>query len=690
MPGSWRRRRAAFVGAFALTPILLAWTLPDPVRADTLLDLSFEDLLQVEVAAAGKREAEIRDIPASISVVTREEIARYGYATLEDALRNVPGFFILDNAEDRFIGSRGTVGGGVQFLVNGIPQHPSRQKGLSVPEIARLNIPIESIDRLEVIRGPMSVIYGNNAFQGVVNIVTNALDTDGARVSASVGSRDSGQLFARLGGRSQDGFLVMNAGGWRTDGLDGAYADMMSPAQRATLTPDMHRDLDGDLWQRRGSLDLSAGWHGWSTDLRYSHLDYGIYGFTPAFDEGSGLRLETLQTALGYKHRFSDTLGLRFTGIHSQETYDAYRLDFLYDGIEASQLQHARRWELELNLHWQPNERLGALFGYRWRLLDQLENRPRVGSFLVVDREIDSLRQQDLFGEIDYDLGQRLRLVTGARLAWLPERYRFTEYDHLDDTWIQTDLPVDDRAQLTGRIAALWSLSASQVLKLVWGDAAQDVYTVRTSDPERIDTLELVYALTDPRWTLSVSLFRNRTSKIARTIQTFDPETGDYVVGYDNSGLWLTRGLELSAEARPLPELTLSLSATWQGTEDQRSELEPGYSPPLLVKLKADYRRGDFTYALYAHYVDRMESDWDFVTGPVEGVVQRLGEPVPAYWNLGLNLRWDPPGPGVYTALNVSNLLDAEIRYPASELTDFARGLIGPRRILTATIGYVF
>jgi hypothetical protein len=79
-----------------------------------------------------------------------------GAVIFEELLRNVPGFFILDNTEERFIGTRGTVGGGVQFLVNGISQLPSPQRGLRVPEIARLNIPVESIDRIGLARAPMA------------------------------------------------------------------------------------------------------------------------------------------------------------------------------------------------------------------------------------------------------------------------------------------------------------------------------------------------------------------------------------------------------------------------------------------------------------------------------------------------------------------------------------------------------
>jgi outer membrane receptor protein involved in Fe transport len=186
-------------------------------RGNDLLDLPLADLLQVEIRSAGKREEQIRDIPASVTILTRAEIARYGWVTFEELLRNVPGFYLLDNTEDRFIGTRGAVGGGVQLLVNGIAQHPALQKTLTGTEVARLDIPVESIDRVEIIRGPMSVIYGNNAFQGVINVVTNAIDQSGPRISASLGTQESGRVLGRAGQVFDDGFIVLNVGGYRTE-----------------------------------------------------------------------------------------------------------------------------------------------------------------------------------------------------------------------------------------------------------------------------------------------------------------------------------------------------------------------------------------------------------------------------------------------------------------------------------------
>ena len=701
IPGSPRPRATApgqTLCSLALCT-LLATAGAQRARAATpavedLLQLPFEDLLQVEIRSAGKREEQIRDIPASVTIVTRDEIARYGWQTLEDLLRHVPGFFLIDNTEDRFIGTRGAVGGGVQFLVNGIAQHPSRQKTLTVPEIPRLNVPVEAIDRIEIIRGPMSVIYGNNAFQGVVNIVTNDIGASGSRTSLSIGTRGTGGLFARVGKAGGEADWVLNAGARKDDGLTGSYADMMSPAQLAGLDPAMHPDMDGDVDQQEASLEFSGRWRDLSTDLRWTQRDYGIYAFTPAFDDGTRIRLDTWHASLGWAHRFSDRLGLRVTGTHSQEHYDVYQADFLLAELDGDQYQTSRRWELEADLHWRPRRQIDALFGYRLLRIDGLLNRIGFQPLIDVTDRLDGYNTQDLFAETSWQFDPRLRLVAGARLTLLPAAYRSQRVDRTTGQVIDRTRRSEDEHQLNGRLALLWSPSADQVVKLIWASASQDSGDSAFGELEQIQTLELNATLTRPRWMLSGSLFQNRTNNIARTIQEFDTDSGAYTSVDDNSGRWLTRGLELIADARPLPALNLSVSLTWQRTEDQGTEIDPGYSPALLAKLKADYSHGAFTYAAYAQYVDAMEADWDFVTGPVQGVVERIGEQVPGYWNIGLNLRWNPGGhpnaPGPYAALNLSNLLDGDNRYPANELTALDRGLIGPGRTLTATVGYEF
>ena len=155
---------------------------------DHYLDYSLDELMGLEISSASKRPETIADIPASVTIITRDDLQRMGYPSLDEVLRNVPGLYLLNNYEDQLIGVRGGIGGGIQFLVNGVPRHPTRVKGLAVPDRSRLNIPVQSIDRIEVIRGPMSVIYGDNAFLGSINIITNQAAATPNLASVSYGN----------------------------------------------------------------------------------------------------------------------------------------------------------------------------------------------------------------------------------------------------------------------------------------------------------------------------------------------------------------------------------------------------------------------------------------------------------------------------------------------------------------------
>jgi outer membrane receptor protein involved in Fe transport len=228
------------------------------------------------------------------------------------------------------------------------------------------------------------------------------------------------------------------------------------------------------------------------------------------------------------------------------------------------------------------------------------------------------------------------------------------------------------------------------VVRLTWGTASLDSDQVNLADPQRIATTELGYTLTRPRGMLSAGIFENRISRLVRTIQRFDASAGTIISVDDNSGEWRTHGLELIAETRLIDPLSLSASLTWQQTDDRASSIDPGYSPRLLAKLKASWQQGPFTLGGYGNYVDGMDADWDFVNGPLPGITARLGDSMPGYWDLGLNLRWDPSGAGPFAALHVANLLNNEQRTPATELTELQRGLFGPGRTLTLTAGFDF
>ena len=120
---------------------------------ESLLELTLEELLQLKVTSAGKKEENISDIPASVEVVDRTDIETYGYSSLEEIIANITGYYTMDDLSYTLSlpGVRGFMsqnGTGVIILINGVSQ---LRKGLESYSLRESNVPVESIDRIEII-----------------------------------------------------------------------------------------------------------------------------------------------------------------------------------------------------------------------------------------------------------------------------------------------------------------------------------------------------------------------------------------------------------------------------------------------------------------------------------------------------------------------------------------------------------
>jgi iron complex outermembrane recepter protein len=168
--------------------------------------MSVEDLMNIQVTSVSKRTQKVADAAAAVFVVTQEDIRRSGAASIPEALRLVPGLEVARIDENKWaIGSRGFNGrfdNKLLVLIDGRSVYTPLFSGVywNVQDVM-----LEDVDRIEVIRGPGATLWGANAVDGVINIITKkAKNTQGTVVTAGAGNEERGSGGVRYGDKVGD------------------------------------------------------------------------------------------------------------------------------------------------------------------------------------------------------------------------------------------------------------------------------------------------------------------------------------------------------------------------------------------------------------------------------------------------------------------------------------------------------
>jgi iron complex outermembrane receptor protein len=167
-----------------------------------LLDLSIDQLMRITVTTASRTESNVADTPAAVSVITAEDLRRSGARNLPEALRLVPGMQVAQIESDKWaVSSRGYDGrfaNQMQVLVDGRSVYSTLFSGTPWE---MLNIPLEEVDHIEVIRGPGGCAWGSNAVSGVVNIITKPAERQAStRLTLGIGSEERARVLVQQRG----------------------------------------------------------------------------------------------------------------------------------------------------------------------------------------------------------------------------------------------------------------------------------------------------------------------------------------------------------------------------------------------------------------------------------------------------------------------------------------------------------
>ncbi len=178
-----------------------------PAAGDQVFDsssdltlFSIEDLMEMEIVSLVKTTQKISDIPAAVFVITQEDIRRSGVTSIPEALRMVPGFQVAKiDANTWAVTSRGfndLFGEKLLILIDGRSIYSPLLSGTIWDE----DVFLEDVERIEVIRGPGAALWGANAVNGIINIVTkHSRDTQGALVTGGAGNEEKGFGGVRAG-----------------------------------------------------------------------------------------------------------------------------------------------------------------------------------------------------------------------------------------------------------------------------------------------------------------------------------------------------------------------------------------------------------------------------------------------------------------------------------------------------------
>lgn len=204
-------RYVKLMGFFAVSSAIALCSVPAAAadeNIDQLIDMPIKDLVNVEVTSVSKKSEKASEAAAAIYVITQEDIKRSGVTTIPEALRMAPGIQVARiDAGTWEITARGFANSSefdnkLLVLIDGRSVYNPLFSGVLWEE---QGVPIEDIERIEVIRGPGSTLWGANAVNGVINIITkNSKDTQGNLASAGAGTFDKFSGLVQHGGKIND------------------------------------------------------------------------------------------------------------------------------------------------------------------------------------------------------------------------------------------------------------------------------------------------------------------------------------------------------------------------------------------------------------------------------------------------------------------------------------------------------
>jgi outer membrane receptor for ferrienterochelin and colicins len=505
-------------------------------QTQDLSEVSLEELSNITVYTASRHIQKATEAPSSVTVITRDEIQKYGYRTLADTLRSVRGFDITYDRNYTYAGVRGvnrpeTYNSRVLLLIDGL------RTNNNIYEQAMLGtefpLDVDLIERVEIVRGPSSSLYGTSAFFAVINVITRkAGQLNDWEISFEPASFGTYKGRVSYGAKYRGLDAVFSTAFYDSRGQTLFFPEFNSPATNNGIA----RNADYDAYQH---FLATVSFHGFTYQGIYSARSKGIPtgAFGTLFNDPRSHTFDNERyQSIGYQHSIRKGWDVAARTSVSRYVYDG---TFVYGpdnpgGADVVNYDFARGtwWSGELKLQ-QTLERNNLSFGTEFQEnLQQDQGNYNIAPFIsFIANQPPRSGIWAFYGQDEYSLTRKLSLSAGVR------------YDHYYNFGGTTN----------PRLGLIYHPFSQTTFKLLYGSAfrSPSAYEMSYSglglfqanlqlQPETIKSYEIVAEQgLGEHFHLTAIVFRNQVGRLitqglnAEGLLVFENTTGARINGFE-------------------------------------------------------------------------------------------------------------------------------------------------------------
>ncbi len=525
-----------------------------------LYDLSLDELLNIEVSVASKENEKLIDAAGIVSILTNKEIEVYGALNLGELLNRITSIYLIQggilpyNVASIRGQQNGVFDNHILILLNGRPLRDASSGGFN--GMIYSSFPIGIIDRLEIIRGPGSALYGTNAFSGVINIVTKSRDKDGFNTKNCFAAGSFETFQEQVCGIYKKNVFSFNFG--------------------ANLTYDKgdnYEFYDASNFLGSGNYEKDSKSAFLNTSYKQFNLDFGYFEYQP-FYIGNKILWQNAGEIESMNRIFTN---LSYTGIIS----DKFNIEanLTYNGFDWKP-DNAKSFSglLEVAFNYQPFEKLKIIAASVNNYSEWSGNDYLGGNNLI----------SSVYAQTTYEIANWAKVIGGFQMNNIGQ----------------------DIYHFSPRIGLISNLNNKLSVKILYSNAFRNPSASETNFnrdnvlgnpnllPETVNTFESQIFYQSNKAQLSISYYNTNMQDLI--VKTKNPMTGKgEFSNLLKHNFW---GIEYEGKLNLTTEFSFFSSFTYQKNKNSLDQENATYIPSLMFKIGAFYSKKSFSLGIFDSY----------------------------------------------------------------------------------------